>query len=185
MIDEIYRVLSSNGVYITFSLHSIGEIEYYYTSKTYNWVVKSYNIRSSRWNESDNRKRSVSHAMIVCQKMPSNFPIPHISEALNDEELHELQEYANFVNFREALKLAELGDLRYFLDKALAMSQQQSRRSDANSNSTSGSGQNILSSEETVNEMSGHKRIDICTADDETQSTSGETGRDESLQEPL
>lgn len=68
MIDEIYRVLAPGSRFITFSLHSVEEIEDKYNSPKYNWQVSYFRVKSSRWNENEHRRRAVAHTLIVCDK---------------------------------------------------------------------------------------------------------------------
>lgn len=105
MIDEIYRVLAPGGRLITFSLHSLEEIEEKYNSSRYGWQVSKFRVKSSRWDENEHRRRAIAHSMIVCDKpyidgsFPcSNYPMD-IAGTLEDEEFFRLKEYAEKVNF--------------------------------------------------------------------------------------
>lgn len=98
MIYELYRVLAPGGRYITFSLHSINEVETYFNDeKKFTWQVTLFRLKSSRWNENENRRRAVACTMVVCDKVPANskFPTPlKLEGVLSDEEYHALESYA-------------------------------------------------------------------------------------------
>lgn len=84
MIDEIYRVMAPSSRYVTFSLHSIEEVLSKFTSPNYQWRVKAYRVRSHRWNETEHRKRSVAHTMIICDKPDEQGNYSTSSETLSD-----------------------------------------------------------------------------------------------------
>ncbi len=91
MIDEIYRVLAPGSRYVTFSLHSIEEVIDKFTNKKYNWDVRAYRVKSSRWNDKNNRRRAVAHTMIVCDKPDhqGNYPfrsLDSVPGVLSEEE---------------------------------------------------------------------------------------------------
>lgn len=79
MLNEIYRVLSPGSRFITFSLHSIEEIINYYENKEFIWKVHPFRVKSNRWNETTNRRRSIAHTMFVCDKPAEDgvFPLPN------------------------------------------------------------------------------------------------------------
>ncbi len=68
MLDELHRVLSPGGRFITFSLHALEEVRPRYDNNTlYDWKVSCFHVKSSRWNESKEcNQRAVAHTMIVC-----------------------------------------------------------------------------------------------------------------------
>ena len=68
MIKECHRVLQPGGRFITFSLHTIEEVESSYRDAGVDWKVSCFRIKSDRWNDTNNRKRSRAHTMIVCDK---------------------------------------------------------------------------------------------------------------------
>ena len=117
MVAEIYRVLSPGSRFITFSLHPAHEVVYKYDKPNqYSWKVsvisfnnnfirlliiftclffenQHFHVKSNRWNETNNRKRAVSHTMIICDKpLSSVYPRPiallesRIQGLLTDEE---------------------------------------------------------------------------------------------------
>ena len=92
-LDEMFRILSPGGRFITFSLHSIDEVHHYYqvnhhdhdqinhhhhknnhhnnhhdNEHHHHWKVKSYHLKSNRRNDTDLRKRAVAYTMIICDK---------------------------------------------------------------------------------------------------------------------
>ena len=103
MIKALDRVLSPGGRYVTFSLHALDEVEPYFTSPQYNWRVRSFRIRSSRFQETEEgRKRAVAHSMIVCDKpnkdggfdrdCPEKFAL-----SMTEDELNALMRHASEV----------------------------------------------------------------------------------------
>jgi hypothetical protein len=110
MIDEIYRVLSPGSRYVTFSLHTIEEVEGHYRKDRYNWHVSTYRVKSSRWNEQEHLRRAVAHTMIVCDKPNEegrfSQPFPHtktMENILTEEEYLEMKGRADQVNALFAL----------------------------------------------------------------------------------
>lgn len=77
MVKEQFRVLEPGGRFITFSLHCPDEVVPTYDEIGLDWKVSSFQIKSDRWNETTNRKRSVAHTLIVCDKMASDGIYPH------------------------------------------------------------------------------------------------------------
>lgn len=69
-MDEMLRILSPGGRFITFSLHSIDEVNHFYQVNHHDnhWQVKSYHLKSNRRNDTDLRKRAVAYTMIICDK---------------------------------------------------------------------------------------------------------------------
>jgi hypothetical protein len=66
-MDEMFRILSPGGRFITFSLHSIDEVNHFY-QVNHHWQVRSYHLKSNRRNDTDLRKRAVAYTMIICDK---------------------------------------------------------------------------------------------------------------------
>ena len=98
MIQEIYRVLRPGGRFITFSLHPITEILHYYNNTpNINMKVNSYHIKNNRWNSTHNSARSISHTLIVCDKVKDEtspnctpeYPL-QLHGVLTDEEYAQL-----------------------------------------------------------------------------------------------
>ena len=126
MIDELYRVLAPGSRYITFSLHSIDEAEIHFIKEKYNWKVSSYLVKSSRWNENEDRHRAVCYTMIVCDKPRKDgsyynnqtYPMG-LEGTLSQEEYIKLRDYAIEVNKKAAIKSASLKRLKRGLHKAL------------------------------------------------------------------
>ena len=73
-MDEMFRILSPGGRFITFSLHSIDEVNHFYQVNHHHhhnhnhWQVKCYHLKSNRRNDTDLRKRAVAYTMIICDK---------------------------------------------------------------------------------------------------------------------
>eukprot|EP01038_Epipyxis_sp_PR26KG_P009750 gene9750-13117_t len=126
MIQEIYRVLEPGGRFLSFSLHAISEVNFYYNNPVqYNWKANFYNIKSSRWNEDNHVKRSVAHTMIVCDKPYSdgtyrgdNYPLV-INGALSDNEYNQMKDYAAKIILRNALKEASVDELLQLLANSI------------------------------------------------------------------
>ena len=83
-LDEMYRILQFGGRYITLSLHPIHEVLHHYTQEKYKWGVSAYNLKSPRWDEGENRHRSVAQTLLICDKHYSDgtktvlsVPNPH------------------------------------------------------------------------------------------------------------
>jgi hypothetical protein len=76
MVQECYRVLRPAGRYVTFSLHSVEEVKQHYDRPEFQWKVRTFRIRSERWNDHENRKQSVAHSMIVCDKAREDGTFP-------------------------------------------------------------------------------------------------------------
>lgn len=104
MIDELYRVLKHGGRYITFSLHKWDEIKQYFINSKYNWIISNYHIKSSRYNEDNNRRRAISCTMVVCDKALENgsfrweHPIP-LRGTLSEDDLKSLEKRAFMVSY--------------------------------------------------------------------------------------
>ena len=96
-MDEMYRIQKPNTMFITFSLHQPHEVikNFEPNNSKYHWKVDYYRIKSSRWNEDENRRTSVSHTLIVCEKFPLHITIPEESRVLKgtltEEEFKLLQ----------------------------------------------------------------------------------------------
>jgi len=113
MIAEAYRVLQPGGRFITLSLHGIEEVDHYYRTKEFNWNVSCFHVKSDRWNEKENRKRSVAHTLIVCDKaladgttFPRPYPLHIPTGTLGSDEYQRLKERAEQVNLEHALQLS-------------------------------------------------------------------------------
>jgi predicted aldo/keto reductase-like oxidoreductase len=102
MIQEIHRVLAPGARYITFSLHAIEEIKDKFINEAFNWKTSFYRVKSSRWNEEENKKRAVAHTMVVCDKPLKNgnylytYPLK-VDGVLNEEEYLKLALHAEQV----------------------------------------------------------------------------------------
>ena len=106
MVSEIYRVLKPSGRYITFSLHVEDDLVKYFINPLYEWQVRTFNVRNSRWDEYDNSRRNVAHTMIVCDKPDANGNYvnecpPHIPGVLTDDELLVLTEKSITVSLQK------------------------------------------------------------------------------------
>lgn len=125
MIDEIYRVLAPGSRYITFSLHSVDEIENKYKSSRYQWQVSTFRIKSSRWNEREHRRRAIAHTMIVCDKPweDGSFPCAvypmKIPGTLENEEYYRLKTYTENINFVAAVQSFPVDALRLLFYNAI------------------------------------------------------------------
>ncbi len=87
-IKEMHRILAPDGVFVSFSLHNIGEVVRYYTKYWDTWMVSPFRILNSRWSPEESR-RSVAHSLIVCRKPSSEntFPEPlSLTHVLSEEE---------------------------------------------------------------------------------------------------
>jgi hypothetical protein len=72
---------------VSFSLHSIAEIESYFHQDGMNWIVQTYLLRNPRWDREEATQRSVSHSLILAQKAPVTLPIPfQLQGTLLEEE---------------------------------------------------------------------------------------------------
>mmetsp|Transcript_2663 Transcript_2663/g.3642 ORF Transcript_2663/g.3642 Transcript_2663/m.3642 type:complete len:167 (-) Transcript_2663:81-581(-) len=127
MIDEIYRVMAHGSRLITFSLHPVHEVvNKYDIPSRFQWNVTCFRVKSSRWNDSKNRKRAVSHTMIICDKpIGGQFPRPltllkdRVPGILTEEEDAALKKIADDVLFRYALKSADIITLQHCMCNAL------------------------------------------------------------------
>lgn len=103
-MTESYRVLRPGGRLITFSLHSPEEVAPIYSEQGLDWKVTSFHIRSDRWNETDNRKRSVAHTLIVCDKATAEgkyvheHPLRIPNGTLAEDDFRRLKERADEVS---------------------------------------------------------------------------------------
>lgn len=111
MITEIHRVLAPGSMYITFSLHTIEEIYSKFLLPDYDWKVYTYRVKSNRWNDKENRMRSVAHSMVVCIKnftnnstesltLPASFP-----GVLSEEEYIQLKTRADCVSYSNLIMM--------------------------------------------------------------------------------
>lgn len=97
-------MLQPGGRFITFSLHDIDEVEPSYRDAGVDWKVSCFRIKSDRWNDSNNRKRSRAHTMIVCDKACADgsylhsHPLHIPSGTLSAEEFVRLKEEADQVS---------------------------------------------------------------------------------------
>lgn len=94
MLDEMYRVLEPGGRILTFSLHGIQKNSMIYHNPKFKslWRNLFFSIRSSRWNEHENSRKSVAHTMIVSDK-PRNFMRNYEIYGEIDLDLTELHQY--------------------------------------------------------------------------------------------
>ena len=99
-MNECFRVLQPGGIFVTFSLHARDEIEKYFVSNP-GWKCTLFNVKSTRWDENQNRRRAVSHTMAICLKDPiddsSLQELPKFPSILNDGELEALKGKADEV----------------------------------------------------------------------------------------
>lgn len=102
MLDEMYRVLKPGGRILTFSLHNIEKNTKIYQNEKFNSLWRSffYNIRSNRWNENENSRKSVAHTMIICDK-PRNFLRNY--EVYSELKLNLTQIHNELVEYNEDL----------------------------------------------------------------------------------
>jgi len=117
MIDELYRVLKPGGLLITMSLHTYAETGIHYEKyDTYNWRVSNFRVRSSRWNDGDNRRKSLCHLLLICEKPLADGSFRE-KEAiipkgvLSDEEFERLTKMADEVNLRKSFEEACTDDM--------------------------------------------------------------------------
>jgi len=99
MISEIYRVLSSGGIYLTFSLHYHQDILHYFKNTVFNWRVTAYRVRNHRWDEENNSRRNVAHTLIICEKpgIDGNYRSDYSSSlpgVLSEEDYNQLEDYS-------------------------------------------------------------------------------------------
>lgn len=117
MMREINRVLSPGGRYITFSLHSVEEVERYFQDNTFGWKVSCFRIKSSRFNETQEcRRRSVAHTMVVCDKAfdDGTYAYDHplvIDGTMTEDEYQKAVAFYEEVNFKAAMSLATTQEL--------------------------------------------------------------------------
>jgi hypothetical protein len=103
MIKECFRVLQPGGRFITFSLHDIHEVEPSYRDAGVDWKVSCFRIKSDRWNDGINRKRSRAHTMIVCDKACADgtylheHPLHIPSGTLSEDDYARLKDEADQV----------------------------------------------------------------------------------------
>jgi EEF1A lysine methyltransferase 4 len=93
MVDELYRVLSPGGRFITFSLHSIDEVVHYFRrDDQYDWSVSCHWVKSSRWDAGIHRRRAVAHALIICDKHPfaAKVDLRSLNGILSDDDYRAL-----------------------------------------------------------------------------------------------
>ena len=147
MIDEIYRVMKPGSRYVTFSLHSLDEAEIHFTKDKYDWKVSSYLVKSSRWNDNEDRHRAVCYTMIVCDKraedgcyyMNQTYPM-QLEGTLSEEEYIKLRDHALEVNKIASVKAASVKRLKKCLHNALLI--------------VSGENEKVKSSSETIKNVS-------------------------------
>lgn len=106
MLTELERVLAPGGRFVTFSLHSVEEILPKFDALSELWRVRAFRVKSSRWNETEHRKRAVAHTMIVCDKPDEGKSYPlgssddelyRLPVVLSDNQYKHLKEYAEEV----------------------------------------------------------------------------------------
>lgn len=103
MIKECHRVLQPGGRFITFSLHSPEEVLPSYSELGLDWKVTGFQIQSDRHNDTNNRKRSVAHTLIVCDKacIDGSFlhehPLYIPKGVLSADDFKRLQDHADQV----------------------------------------------------------------------------------------
>jgi len=127
MIEEIYRIMATGSRYITFSLHSLEEAEIHFIKEKFNWKVSSFLVKSSRWNENEDRHRAVCYTMIVCDKpkddgsyyLNQKYPM-EIDGVLSDEEFAALTSNAVELNKKASIKNASTKTLMTCLHKVLS-----------------------------------------------------------------
>ena len=123
-MTEMYRIMQPRSFFMTFSLHTIDEVRKIFEQPYLHWKVDYFRLRCSRWNETDQRRTSVAHTMIVCEKIPASEPIPidiplSLSGTLTPEMEARLEKHAAATVERVAFDCASKGDLVIALDKAL------------------------------------------------------------------
>lgn len=126
MIDEIWRCMAPGSRYITFSLHSLEEATVHFTKEKFNWKVSSFLVKSSRWNENEDRHRAVCYTMVVCDKpkddgsyyLNQQYPMI-IDGVLSDDDFAALQAYAVEVNKKASIQNASTKTLMKSLHKVL------------------------------------------------------------------
>ena len=127
MMDEMFRILKVGSIFITFSLHSPDEVIQYFEPEEeggkYHWKTDYYRIKSSRWNETDNRRTSVCHTLIVCEKTEENKSIPTTPRSLkgvmDDEEFLYLKARRLEAIDNYAFKNASVSQLISIMDDTL------------------------------------------------------------------
>ncbi len=160
LMDEMFRILTVDSIFITFSLHSPEEVVQYFEPEeidaTYHWKTDYYRVKSSRWNETDNRRTSVCHTLIVCKKLADNVSIPTTPRVLNgvmtDEEFLYLRAQRLEAIDRYAFNNASVSQLMNIMNDVL-LSHFDSNTKTSKSFTESGSG-------------SGNKDIKIDGSDD-------------------
>lgn len=124
-IKEVYRVLEPGGVYISFSLHDVGEVVRYYMQ--HDWLVSPFRILNRRWSPAESH-RSVSHSLIICRKkdafgvLPNNLSLTHV---LSEADYEECLNKAKDICFDHYISAHDTSDLMGILDAALFIYQKQ------------------------------------------------------------
>jgi len=127
---EMFRILKPGGRFITWSLHPINEVIQHFDPVKFDWTVRSYNVRSPRWQKTkENRFKSVAHSMIVCDKYGDMiFPLidnVHASlfekGALTEEEYNGLRRDAAEFNETFVLENSTTKQLIKVLDRTLEL----------------------------------------------------------------
>ena len=136
--NEMYRILEINGLLITFSLHKPDDIKTHFEGpkdSPFHWKTDYYRIKSSRWDRFEQKRTSVAHTLVVCQKYPQTVRIPTepllLPGVLSKEDEEELHLVANEIIEASAFKAATVDNLRDALDKALADYQEATALADA------------------------------------------------------
>lgn len=68
--------MAPGGILVSFSLHSIAEIESYFHQDGMDWTVQTFLLRNPRWDREEATQRSVSHSLVLAQKPPVTLPVP-------------------------------------------------------------------------------------------------------------
>eukprot|EP01031_Cornospumella_fuschlensis_P024351 gene24351-29435_t len=133
MLSEIHRVVKPGGRYITFSLHSVEEVRERFDPAL--WRVRTYRVKSNRWDEREHRKRAVAHTMVVCDKKADDLLpgesddvdelLSSVPAILSEDAYASLKSRADEVNLHAALRLASTRQLQFLLLRATYEAHQQ------------------------------------------------------------